>query len=509
MRIFSPVLLISLAALPVALAAPPTIDLRLVANQLTNITAIAHAGDGSGRLFVAQQNGLIKIVSGTNVLATPFLNISTLLLNSGEQGLLGLAFDPGYSTNGNFFVYYTHTSGDSNIVARFKDAVPSTNWVNPSSRTEVITLTHTNQPNHNGGCIAFGPDGYLYIATGDGGGSCDTLRNSQNINSPLGKILRLNINTTSGYLIPPTNPYVGVAGLDEIWAIGLRNPWRFSFDRVTGDLWIGDVGQSGAIVREEVNFQNAGSAGGLNYGWPHYEGFQTNTCSLAATSFPHTLPLMDYDHSDSRVAIAGGYRYRGAAIPPLVGTYLFADEKGSGPLYGATQSLAGVWSFVTLTNTPYRITTFGEDQTGEVYLSHYASTTAGAIYRITWKDTDADTLPDDWEQQYFNTPTGVATNADTDGDGLTNLQEFRAGTDPTNSLSALRVTATGPNNAHWDITFPTVSNKLYRVESTDEMTNTTWNTVAGNLPGTGNPLTITDTNAAAYPQRFYRIRLLP
>ncbi len=492
-----------------AQAVLPTIDLRLVANQLSNVTVIANAGDGSGRLFVAQQNGLIKVVVGTNVLATPFLNISSLLLNSGEQGLLGLAFDPNYATNGYFYVYYTHTSGNSNIVARFTASPPSTNVVNPATRVEVISLTHTNQSNHNGGCVQFGPDGYLYIGTGDGGGGCDPFRNAQNLNSPLGKMLRLNVTNGLPYSVPSDNPFVGAPGLDEIWAYGLRNPWRFSFDRATGDLFIGDVGQGPTNPREEVDFQAAGSAGGQNYGWPHYEGFLTNTCSLPATNFPHTLPILDYDHSGSRIAITGGYRYRGAAIPPLVGTYLFADEKSSGPLYGATQSMAGVWSFGLLTNTPYTITTFGQDETGELYLSHYANNTAGAIYRIVWKDTDADGLPDDWEQQFFGSATGANANADADGDGMTNLAEFQAGTDPTNSASFLRITATGPNGADWTVTFSTVSNKLYRLERSDDLTTTNWVTVTNNIAGSGNPIPITDPGGAVATNRFYRIRLLP
>lgn len=489
-------------------AALPTVDLQLVASQLSNVTCIANARDGSGRLFVAEQGGRIKIVSNSTVLTPPFLDISALLLNSGEQGLLGLAFDPGYATNGQFFVYYTHTSGNSNIVARFTAAPPTTNVVNATTRSEVISLTHTNQSNHNGGCIQFGPDGYLYIGTGDGGGSCDTLRNAQNLNSPLGKMLRLDINTNTAYRIPPGNPFVGVPGLDEIWALGLRNPWRFSFDHTTGDLWIGDVGQGPTNPREEIDFQPAGSAGGQNYGWPNYEGFLTNTCSISS-NYTHTLPVLDYDHSGSRIAIVGGYRYRGAAIQPLAGVYLFADEKSSGPLYGATQSVASAWAFGTLTNTPYTITTFGEDEAGEVYLSRYANNTAGAIYKIIWKDSDGDGLPDDWEQTYFGSATGANAGADADGDGLTNLQEFRAGTDPQNASSALRVTATGQSAADWTITFQTVSNKLYNLERTDDLVSGLWSNMAVTIVGTGNPVTITDTNAALFPRRFYRARLLP
>ncbi len=483
MRIYSHVMLYFFAAVNAG-AAPPTLDLQLVANQLTNVTVIAHAGDGSGRLFIAQQNGLIKVFSGTSILPTPFLNISSLLTASGsEEGLLGLAFDPGYVTNGHLYVYYTHTTGNSNIVARFTASPPSTNVVNIVTRSEVITLTHTNRSNHNGGCIQFGPDGYLYIATGDGGGSCDNVgpNNAQNLNSLLGKLLRLDINTNTAYRIPGTNPLVGMAGLDEIWAYGLRNPWRFSFDQATGDLFIGDVGQDSW---EEVDFQLAGSPGGQNYGWRLTEGFVCGTCTNACTNnITVTQPILVYDHTGSRIAIAGGYRYRGTAIPPLVGTYLYADEKSSGPLYGATQSIAGVWSSVLLTNTPFRITTFGEDQGGELYFSNYASGTAGAVYRIVWKDTDGDGMPDD--------------------------SETLAGTDPNNAASYLHITTIGASNSDWVVTFDSVLSKFYGVERCDDLVAAAWTTVTNNVAGTGGLVSIVDPGAAAQANRFYRVRLLP
>jgi hypothetical protein len=295
-------------------------------------------------------------------------------------------------------------------------------------------------------------------------------------------LLRIDVNNfATNYTIPPSNPFVSTNGArPEIWAYGLRNPWRFSFDRATGDLFIGDVGQS---AREEVDWQVAGSAGGQNYVWRLYEGFLTNTCSVTFSNVPTALPIVDYDHSSNRIAIVGGYRYRGAAIPPLVGTYLFADEKGSGPLYGATQSLASVWSFAMTNDTPYTITTFGEDQAGELYLSHYDGGAAGAIYRIVWKDSDGDGTPDDYE--------------------------YLDGTDPNNPASLLRITATGPSNADWTVTFPSVLNKLYRLERRDNLLSNIWLTVTNNVLGTGNPIQIVDPGAAAQPRRFYRVRLLP
>jgi len=495
-------------------AAPPTLNFQLVANQLSNVTCIANARDGSGRLFITQQNGLIKVFDGTNVLATPFLDISALVHNSGEQGLLGLAFHPGYSTNGYFYVYYSHTSGNSNIVARYTASPPATNIANVASRFEIISLIHTNQQNHNGGDLQFGPDGYLYIAPGDGGGSCDNVlpNNAQNLSTLLGKMLRLDVNNfTTNYIIPATNPFIATNGArPEIWGYGLRNPWRFSFDRLTGDLFIADVGQD---QREEVDFQAAGSPGGQNYGWRVYEGtiFSTQSCpTVTVSNIPNAVfPVLEYDHSGSRIAIVGGYRYRGTKIPSLAGAYLFADEKGSGPIYGATQSVAGVWSFAMTNNTPYTITTFGEDEAGELYFSHYATSTAGAIYRIVWKDTDGDGLPDDWEQQYFGSPTGATASADSDGDGFSNLQEFLAGTDPTNASSALRITAITPQATNYVVSFTSATNKLYQLERSNDLTSNSWTVVTNNVTGTGGVIPLIDVGAASVTNRFYRVRLRP
>jgi len=470
----------------------PTLDVKLVANQLSNVTCIANAGDSSGRLFIVEQAGRIKIFDGTTVLATPFLNIGPMLLNSGEQGLLGLAFHPGYATNGAFYVYFTNPNGSSNVVARFTNSPPSAAVVNTNTLQTVLRIAHPSNSNHNGGDLHFGPDGYLYIAPGDGGSCCDPPNNAQTLGTLLGKMLRIDVNDFStNYTIPPSNPFVATNGArPEVWAYGLRNPWRFSFDRVTGDLFVGDVGQN---FREEVNFQSAGSAGGQNYGWRLMEGLipGTNSCNggtlcgvtVTYSNLTTTLPILDYDHSGGRVAVTGGYRYRGTAIPPLVGTYLFADEKSSGPIYGATQSLAGVWSFAMTNNTPYTITTFGEDQSGEVYFSNYANNTGGAVYRLVWRDTDGDGVPDD--------------------------NEVLAGTDTNNPASFLRITATGPSNTDWSITFSTVSNKLYRLERTDDLAVTNWVSVTNNISGTGSPLQILDPGGASQTQRFYRVRLLP
>ena len=251
-----------------------TIQLQQVVSGLNLPVTVENAGDGSGRIFIVQQTGQIRILSGGTLLPTPFLNISALVSCCGEQGLLGLAFHPDYANNGFFYVNYTNVAGDT-VVARYEVSATDPNVADPNSAQTVLTQ---DQPfsNHNGGQLAFGPDGYLYIALGDGGSGGDPQDNGQNLNTWLGKLLRVDVNgddfpgdPNRNYAVPPDNPFVGIAGLDEIWAYGLRNPWRCTFDRVTGDLFIADVGQN---AWEEINFQPASSGGGENYGWDVLEG---------------------------------------------------------------------------------------------------------------------------------------------------------------------------------------------------------------------------------------------
>ena len=490
--------------------AAPTIDLQLVTSSVTNPVHITNARDDSGRLFIVEQNGRIKIfdLNATNLLATPFLNITSLTLFSGEQGLLSVAFHPGYKTNGQLYVYFTNPDGSSNVVVRFTASPPNATSVNTNTLQTVLRISHPGNDNHNGGQLQFGPDGYLYIATGDGGSGCDPPNNAQNLGSLLGKMLRIDVNNfATNYTIPPSNPFIATSGArPEIWAYGLRNPWRFSFDRLTGDLFIGDVGQGPVNPHEEVDYRPVSSTGGENYGWRLYEGFGTNTCSVTFSNVPTILPILDYDHSSGRCAVMGGYRYRGTKIPPLYGTYLYADECG-GQVYGAVTNLSGAWMNILTNNTGFTVTTFGEDQAGEVYLSRYA--TAGSIYRIIWKDTDGDGLADDWEQQYFGSTTGATASADADGDGFTNLQEFLAGTDPTNAVSALRMASATPSNSDFVVSFTSATNKLYRVERTDDLVIGIWTTITNNVLGTGSAIQITDAGAASVTNRFYRVRLLP
>ncbi|MCS6936162.1 MAG: PQQ-dependent sugar dehydrogenase [Candidatus Bipolaricaulota bacterium] len=355
--------------------------LQQIATGLAYPVAITHANDGSGRLFITLQNGKIVIYNGTQILPTPFLDISSLVACCGESGLLSVAFHPNYATNGFFYVFYTNLNGDL-VIARYSRSSGNPNVADPTSALILLTIPHPTYNNHNGGQLQFGPDGYLYIATGDGGGSGDPFNNGQNKETLLGKILRIDVNSGSPYGIPPTNPFVNQPGADEIWAYGLRNPWRFSFDRLTGDLFIADVGQNNW---EEVNFQAANSAGGQNYGWRLMEGAHCYNPPTNCNDGTLTLPILEYSHAFG-CSITGGYRYRGTKIPVLYGAYLYGDYC-SGRIWGAIPT-GSSWTATQLIDTPYNISTFGEDENGEIYLAHHHAS-AGAIYKIVGVTTAA------------------------------------------------------------------------------------------------------------------------
>jgi glucose/arabinose dehydrogenase len=361
----------------------PEIALETVLTGLAQPTSITHAGDA--RLFVTLQRGEVVIFDGARLLPTAFLDIRSRVSCCGERGLLGLAFHPRYAENGYFFVDYTNTAGDT-VIARYRVSASEPNAADPAS--EVILLT-IDQPfaNHNGGQLAFGPDGYLYIGMGDGGSANDPMCNGQRDETLLGKILRIdvdaNVNSAPFYGIPPDNPFAAPGGpRDEIWAKGLRNPWRFSFDRLTGDLYIGDVGQG---AREEVDFQAAGGVGSHNYGWKVMEGTQcggggTSGCSSgtpACNSPALTPPIVEYSHAAGDCSITGGYVYRGPSFPALVGTYLYGDYC-TGKIWGATPGAGGVWSTRLFAPRAANLTTFGEDSSGQVYLA----TENGTLARI-------------------------------------------------------------------------------------------------------------------------------
>jgi glucose/arabinose dehydrogenase len=362
-----------LAVLP-ALAAPPPVTLRTVLDSaLAAPVAIANAGDGSGRLFIVEQHGRVRIVTKEGVLLpTPFLDIG--LLDGGERGLLGLAFHPQYAANRKFYVFYTPNASPANYTLRVSEFLASAanpNVADAASERRIITIPHPDFGNHNGGQLAFGPDGYLYISTGDGGSGGDPDENGQNINVLLGKLLRIDVNgdgfpldANKNYAIPPTNPFVGRAGEDEIWAYGLRNPWRFSFDRMTGDLFIGDVGQG---TMEEVSFEPAGSAGGRNYGWDGMEGTFCHEPSSGCNQPGQVLPILTHTRNSGWRAIIGGYVYRGRKSASLRGFYVYGDHFVTN-LQAASANGDGTWSTFPLVAGPGSITAFGEDEAGELYV---------------------------------------------------------------------------------------------------------------------------------------------
>jgi uncharacterized protein (TIGR03437 family) len=351
-------------------------DIRAVevASGLAAPTVITHAGDGSGRLFVAEQAGRIRILENGAVLPQPFLDIRSRVLCCNERGLLGLAFPRGFAQSGRFYVHYSNLQGDTTIAQYRVGADP--NVADPSS--EIILLS-VDQPfvNHNGGEIAFGPDGYLYLGLGDGGSGGDPQNNAQRLNTLLGKILRVDVEGNPGALrTPPDNPFLTSPNArPEIWAFGLRNPWRFSFDRATGDLWIGDVGQN---IWEEINYQPAGSTGGQNYGWRVTEGLHCFNPAVNCNMEGFTLPVHEYSHSAGACSVTGGYVYRGNAIPSLRGTYIYGDYC-DGRIWGlARQGDQFVNRLLLASN--FLITTFGEDEAGEVYVG--SATGGGRVYRL-------------------------------------------------------------------------------------------------------------------------------
>jgi glucose/arabinose dehydrogenase len=381
---------------------------RIVNTGLTYPTYVTHAPGDASRLFVLEKAGRIRIVDMTTatptLLATSFLDIDALVTGgasvSDEQGLLGLAFDPGYSKNGQFYVYYTGT-GTNNLARYTVSANP--NIANP---TGVVMMTWSDPyTNHNGGWIDFGPDGNLYVAVGDGGSANDPGNNAQTLTSRLGKMHRIKP-TVGGaspyYTIPASNPFVGGATTtdDTVWAYGLRNPWRNSFDAATGDLWIGDVGQNAV---EEIDFQIAGAAGGRNYGWRCTEG-TSNTgltgCTFGSPSL--TPPIHTYTHVSGTTggySLTGGYVYRGCRMPDLQGTYFFADYVNNNVWSFRYNAATNTKTEFTLRNsqitpsleaaTVNQIVSFGEDANGELYVVDHG----GQIYKIVPSTGDGTCAP--------------------------------------------------------------------------------------------------------------------
>lgn len=350
-----------------------TLRLVLVTDGLAQPVAVAHAADE--RLFVVEQAGVIRLVDSAGLASQPFLDIRDRVGSGGERGLLGLAFPSDFASSGRFYAYYTDRSGTS-VLSRFRVS-DDPSRADPASEEVLITQAQP-RANHNGGQLAFGPDGYLYWGLGDGGGGGDPTNAGQNLATLLGKLLRIDVGPSSGYAVPPTNPFVTTEGaLDEIWAYGLRNPWRFSFDRATGDLYVADVGQNQI---EEVNFQSAGSPGGQNYGWNVMEG---DACFAPASGCDQSglvLPVFTYRHGPTTGrSITGGYVYRGQAIPELSGRYLYGDYV-SGRVW-VTDAASG-WEGTLLWDADFSISTFGEDAAGELYVVDHD----GRLYRLAPSD---------------------------------------------------------------------------------------------------------------------------
>jgi glucose/arabinose dehydrogenase len=359
------------AATPAAVQAD--LILEPVANSLDRPTNVVHAGDGTGRTFVTEQSGTIRVYHGHDWTGgTVFLDIA--VNSGGEQGLLGIAFHPQYESNGFFYIYHTDVSGDHNLVVRYH---ATGDVADPLSRTVILSILHDTATNHNGGRIEFGLDGYLYIAVGDGG---NTPTKAQDLTSLLGKILRIDVDSASAYGIPPSNPFAGSSGSEkkEIWAYGVRNPWRISIDRTTNDLFIADVGQN---TWEEVNFQPAGAGGGQNYGWNIMEGahcYPPPGTSCSTTGL--VLPIAEYSHGTGSCSITGGLRVHGPNLPSFTNKFIYTDYC-SGHLWVATQVSPTAWSSAIVDEFGgLNVSSFGEDESGDVYIAAHGT---GVVYRLS------------------------------------------------------------------------------------------------------------------------------
>ena len=381
------VLLVALAFATSSGAAEPSgsaLQLEFVTTASSPVYVTAPPGDTS-RLFIVQQGSsntaLIRLMRDGGALTT-FLTVNQIT-TGGERGLLSMAFAPNYATSRKFYVYYTDPQGDMTVAEYLRDAT-NPDIADPSTRRVVIEIPHPGASNHNGGQLQFGPDGYLYLATGDGGGGGDPFRSAQNLEDLRGKLLRIDplrptVSSDKTYTIPSDNPFVGVPGRDEIWAYGLRNPWRFSFDRQTGDLTIGDVGQN---AWEEIDFAPAPNAGrGMNFGWSCMEGRHAyNNGSNCPEPPNHTRPVLEYAH-DPGCSVSGGYVVRDPTVPSLFGRYLYTDWCASGTPSFALRSVVlqvpdAIGDQGTGLNPP-GVTSFGEDAQGRIYVA-----SSGNVHRL-------------------------------------------------------------------------------------------------------------------------------
>jgi glucose/arabinose dehydrogenase len=367
----------------------PGIEFVPYAAGFSNPVHMTHSGDQSERLFVVEQGGLIKIIKGGTVLSLPFLDIQGRVLSGGERGLLSVAFPPQYGVKQYFYVNYTRNPDGATVISRF--SVADNPDLADLQSEEILLIIEQPYANHNGGQLAFSPkDGFLYIGMGDGGSGGDPENYAQNLDELpgnrklLGKLLRVDVEAGANpYAIPENNPVLN-SGRSEIWAMGLRNPWRFSFDRQTGDLYVGDVGQG---VREEIDFQSFLSPGGENYGWRIFEGSLCfNPPSACIAPVDYAPPIAEYDHTEG-CSVTGGSVYRGSEFPLMEGIYFFGDFC-SGRIWGLKR-IQGEWVTQLLVDTEMTISTFGEGEKGDLYVANYAD---GNIYKIV--QTGIPELPD-------------------------------------------------------------------------------------------------------------------
>ena len=367
-------------------APPPAtlqVDLVPVASGFTSPLDIQQAGDGSGRLFVVEQGGTIKIIQSGNVLGTPYLDISSSVASGGELGLLGLAFHPNFTSNGCFYVNYTSTRNGKlqTFISEFRAATAAANTVNTTSEQNLFTVDQP-EANHNGGGLAFGNDGFLYIGLGDGGGGGDmhgTIGNAQDLTTRLGKMLRINVTCNGTFSIPSDNPFVANAtAAKEIWLYGLRNPFRFSIDHTTGNLWIGDVGQNSF---EEVDMLTPMQKGS-DMGWRCKEGTHDFNFTGNCPSLTLVDPIYDYGRSQGDATVIGGYVYHGTNIAALSGNYVFGDFI-SGRIWSLAQNSQGKWTPTLLANSgANNLAGFGQDAAGELYVAQIGTGTVARLHEV-------------------------------------------------------------------------------------------------------------------------------
>jgi len=356
----------------------PLTNLSLT-TMITGLNApvyLLQPNDGSGRFFIVEQAGTVRVFQNGTLSSTPFLDIRSKVTMNDEMGLLGMAFHPNFSQNHLFYVHYDRTTAGGSfqsVIAQYSVSASDPNQADPASEHIVLTVDQPPFANHKGGQIAFGPDGFLYIGLGDGGSEGDPMGNGQNPQTLLAKILRIDVNTTSAgkqYGIPADNPFAAGSGLPETWAWGLRNPFRFSFDSSTGRLFAGDVGQNHF---EEIDIIQRGN----NYGWNTMEGFHCFNPPSGCDQTGLTLPIAEYDHSEGN-AVIGGYVYHGTKIPALQGAYVFGDN-GSGKIWELQETSPGTWTRTLLMSSGKTISSFGQDQGGELYVVDLSGTVSSIV----------------------------------------------------------------------------------------------------------------------------------